>query len=123
MLTTRTILTAGAAAIALAAPSAAGAQNVDLRSPDAVDAGQTPRPAPRIDLRSPDARDAATRAPATAPIAVVPAAAQPSPDDDGFGWGDAGIGAAGMLGVIGIVTGVGVLTIRRRRDDVALPSH
>jgi hypothetical protein len=59
---------------------------------------------------------------ATIAVAAPPVVAQPG-SDDGFAWGDAGIGAAGMLGVIGIVTGVGVLTIRRRRDDVAIPTH
>jgi hypothetical protein len=120
MLTTRSILTAGAATIALAAPPVAGAQSLDLRSPDAVDAGQTPQPAPRADFRSPDAVDAAGSA---SRITYVTPAPVEAGSGDGFAWGDAGIGAAGMLGVIGIVTGAGLLTVRRHRDDVALPTR
>jgi hypothetical protein len=51
-----------------------------------------------------------------APIANPPAAAQPeAPSSEEFRWGDAGIGAAGMLGLIGTAGATAVL-VRRRRE-------
>ncbi len=128
MLRTRTISTIGVALV-LAAPSTAGAQQ-DLRSPDARDAGVVVT-APQ-DMRSPDARDAAA-------VGTVPQdmrspdardAAQPNPPRpvsrtaspatgvaNGFGWADAGIGAAGMLGIVLAVGGIALLTTHQRRRD------
>jgi hypothetical protein len=89
---------------ALAAPSAAGAQ--DLRSPDARDAA-TPQ-----DLRSPDARDVATRAPVGHEPIPAPRIIRVTPDR--FDWGDAGIGAGGTIGLVLIATGGGMALVRRR---------
>jgi hypothetical protein len=122
MRTTREIITAGVAAIALAAPAVAGAQHIDLRSPDARDAAQKSLRPHGIDLRTPDARDAADRI-TSRPLAPPPVRIEQPSSANGFSWGDAGIGAAGMLGVVGVVTGVGLLTVRRRRDGVTLPTH
>ena len=47
-----------------------------------------------------------------APVAAQPPAASP----DGFQWGDAGIGAAAALGLIG-ATGATAVLIRRRREE------
>jgi hypothetical protein len=127
-------ITVGAVALALAVPAAAGAREdngpitrdppvsaapvrTDLRSPDAVEAATNPRQAPGVDLRSPDVQDATTRAPAVAavPAGVTPAAAAST--SSGFEWGDAGIGAAGMLGIVLLAAGLGMLAVRHRHAD------
>jgi hypothetical protein len=105
--TTR-IATTVATVVALSAPSAALAQQ-DLRSPDAKDISSTRTVARSVDLRSPDAQDAAL--PRT--IVVRPAPATP-PLHAGLEWADAGIGAAGMLGLILAGTG-GAVLVRRHR--------
>ena len=91
----------------------------DLRSPDAQDASRNPvatyEPAAQ-DLRSPDAQDAvrnqvATYQPGQLPTSVGQVRAVPS---SGFDWGDAGIGAAGMLALVAL--GIGsLLTVEHRR--------
>jgi hypothetical protein len=92
----------------------------DLRSPDAVDAAQhrglyqldEPKPVSQ-DLRSPDARDAARDLPPVKiPAPVVEIRGEPS---GGFDWGDAGIGAAGMLALFSIAVGSTLLLTGRRR--------
>jgi hypothetical protein len=103
----------------------------DLRSPDTRDSAQAAeaqsyrdlRPLdPRAtqtasqDLRSPDARDAAREVP---PVTV----ATPGVPETtrGFDWGDAGIGAAGMLGLVGILAGsIAAFVAPRRRRRQAL---
>jgi hypothetical protein len=137
MLRSRIIPTIGAVALVLAVPATAAAQ--DLRTPDArggiapPDAGQ--------ELRTPDARsagdagetgrepqaiDARGEAAAAGHDPQSPAAPAAAPDPfqsvgdgpDGFGWGDAGIGAAGTLGIVLALAGIAVLTgpSRRRRQ-------
>jgi hypothetical protein len=84
----------------------------DLRSPDARDAARAVETPSYTDLRSPDARDAGLdRPPVTIPVVDVPG------NTGGFDWSDAGIGAAGMLGLMGIAAGsiLAVLQSRRRR--------
>ena len=129
----RTIITTAALATAVALPAAAHAGQ-DLRSPDARDAAATGAVVVSQDLRSPDTRDAATRPVVEAPRAlqdlrspdVRDAARDIRPvlvvlpslrvtDSDGFHWGDAGIGAAGMLGLLGILAGTAVVSLHRRR--------
>ena len=95
----------------------------DLRSPDAVDAAghrglyetdEAPYTLNR-DYGSPDAVDAARDLPPTqipAPVVEVDA---PS---SGFDWGDAGIGAAGMLALFGIAGGSALLLTGRKRRGV-----
>jgi hypothetical protein len=96
----------------------------DLRSPDARDAAREAAPVsgPSQDLRSPDARDAArdlTRVVVSPPVVEVREA--PS---GGFDWGDAGIGAAGMLGLFSIAAGSALLvTNRRRRGALRTATH
>jgi hypothetical protein len=92
----------------------------DLRSPDARDAGRTPDTSVAQDLRSPDARDAGR--PQTPPADnVVEIREVPN---GGFDWGDAGIGAAGILALLSIAAGLTlVITGRRRRGGSEMPAH
>ncbi len=111
-------------AIALCAAAPAAARTQDLRSPDAIAAGQPKAPQiqdyrtpdavdpvePTADLRAPDNRfGQPTRDPAPARVRIVEV---PS---SGFGWGDAGIGAAGMLAVVMLGAGVGMVGMHHRR--------
>ena len=110
--------TIGLAVAAVAAPTAA-AQQQDLRSPDAVDAALVQRQAQ--DARSPDARDAAQgRGTFTAPRVTVVRVTQPSPSASrGFDWGDAGIGAGGILALVLIGVGAALTVTHRRRGGPA----
>ena len=94
--------------------------NRDYGSPDALDAA--PQPAGRDsyalnrDYGSPDAVDAARDLP---PVQIPVLEARDVPSS-GFDWGDAGIGAAGMLAIFSIAAGSGLLlTGRRRRHGIA----
>ena len=104
---------------ALAAPTAV-AQQQDLRSPDTRDAARTTQT--RQDLRSPDARDAAAgRGTFNAPEVTVVRVPQPaSAADGGIDWGDAGIGAGGLLTVILLAT-AGTFAATRHRRRVHAP--
>ncbi|HEY7453261.1 MAG TPA: hypothetical protein VH683_01765 [Thermoleophilaceae bacterium] len=104
-----------------AAAAAAEAQAYqDLRSPDARDAGRTSHDRPTQDLRSPDARDVG-RSPVEIPTPVVEVREVPA---SGFDWGDAGVGAAGIVALFSIAVG-GVLLLggRRRRRGFHAPAH
>ena len=102
----------------------------DLRSSDAVDAAEhrglnvrEPERGPSVLTRgygSPDAADAARDLP---PVQVPVVAAQPNPSG-GFDWGDAGIGAAGMLGLFGIAGASALmLTGRKRRHGLGVTTQ
>jgi hypothetical protein len=92
----------------------------DLRSPDARDAAQAAKVEVAQDLRSPDARDAALPE-APTPDTVVEIREVPS---SGFDWGDAGIGAAGILALLSIAGGLTLMvTTRRRRHGTEMPAH
>jgi hypothetical protein len=122
-----------AVALAVSFPASAGAQQ-DLRNPDNRDSIPAPatqdlrnpdnrNPEPGStgqDLRSPDAVDADRH---VGIYAVDPVAAAES-SDTGFQWGDAGIGAAAMLGLISLAAGSAMIagTLRRRRRLEA-PAH
>jgi hypothetical protein len=105
---------------ALAAPTA-GAQQ-DLRSPDARDAAlaaEAQRGQPSQDLRSPDARDAADgRGTFNAPEVTVVKVTKESPASGGFDWGDAGIGAGGLLGLVLLGLGGTFMVLHRRQAGV-----
>ena len=78
-----------------------------------------------LDLRSPDARDAALAAAQQrskgAPVARVERAGNLA---DGFDWGDAGIRASGMLGLLAIGGGAFmILGVQRRRRDYRTASQ
>jgi hypothetical protein len=92
----------------------------DLRSPDARDAAQAAKVEVAQDLRSPDARDAGLPE-ASTPDTVVEIREVPS---SGFDWGDAGIGAAGILALLSIAGGlILMVTTRRRRHGTEMPAH
>jgi hypothetical protein len=108
------------AAVQAAKPTPQVAQ--DLRSPDARDAAvQAAKPTPQVaqDLRSPDARDVGRVSP---PVQqpVVEIREVPS---NGFDWGDAGIGAAGILAMLSIAAGFTLLLGTRRRRRGVQPAH
>jgi hypothetical protein len=111
----------GLAIAALAAPSAI-AQEQDLRSPDARDAAaaaESQQGQPAQDLRSPDARDAADgRGTFNAPEVTVVKLPESSPQGGGIDWGDAGIGAGGVLGLVLLATGGTLALVHRRNGAV-----
>jgi hypothetical protein len=104
-------------ATAIAAPVAAAQQ--DLRSADAQDAARSAeiqQGQPRQDLRSPDSRDrAAGRGTFSAPDVTVVKVAEPSSSSTGLDWGDAGLGAGAMLGLILLALGGALAVVHRRR--------
>ena len=126
-----------ALAVTALGASTAVAQPIDLRTPDAIDAG-TPVAQTKKDLRTPDAVDAGTPAttattPGTdlrtpdavdhglgrgtfsAPDVTVVKVVDPPPTA-GFDWSDAGIGAGGLLGLILVGLG-GILVVTHRRHS------
>ena len=127
MLTLKSLGVTTAMALAIAVPATAAAQNQDLRNPDRQfpaaheqmktqdlinadrRASARPRPADQ-DLRNADRR---------APAAVTPAEAPPVTTIqlpvEGFDWGDAGIGAAGGIGVLAMLAGLTLAATHRRR--------
>lgn len=104
------IFVAGLATAALG--GSASAQ--DLRSADARAAARAATPAV-IDMRSPDAR-ATTGVPTFEPSVVAPPQVV-RVSEDGFQWGDAGIGAAATLGLIALCGGLLLLLTNRRREQ------
>ena len=94
----------------------------DLRSPDARDAARPLSivPASQRDLRSPDTRDhIAGRGTFNAPQVTVVRLPQPAPAaDDGIAWGDAGIGAAALLGLLALGS-IAALVHRRHSAGAA----
>ena len=124
-----------ALAVTALGASTAGAQPADFRTPDAIDAG-TPVAQTMQDLRTPDAVDAGTPATTTAgtdlrtpdavdhglgrgtfnaPDVTVVKVVDPLPTT-AFDWGDAGIGAGGLLGLILVGLG-GTLVVSHRRHS------
>jgi hypothetical protein len=133
----------GATLAALALPATAAAAAQDLRSADARERGPAARavddlrsPDSRViqggvsssDLRAPDTRDAADgRGTFNAPDVMVvrlrdSAAAAPVTAEEGIDWGDAGIGAAGLLGLAALSLGGAFTLVHRRRGGPAVSS-
>ena len=113
------VLIAGVAAGALAFPAASPAE-VDLRSPDTRDAANGYAPTLNRSYLSPDAADR-NRGITPADVTVPPAAAVVSVEaDDGFDWGDAGIGAGVLLAVVLLGVG-GVMLVGHRRGSGPTP--
>jgi hypothetical protein len=115
----------GLTVAAVAAPVAVAQQ--DFRSPDAVDASRTALvqrgyDQQAQDSRSPDARDIAQgRGTFTAPsVTVVKVAQPPQATSSGFDWGDAGIGAGGVLALVLIAVGGSLMVTHRRRGGPAI---
>jgi len=120
-------------------PSPAGHAYQDLRSPDARDAALSSETQVAQDLRSPDARDAALaaetqvsqdlRSPDARDAGRVSTPAQPplleirEGPENGFDWGDAGIGAAGILAMVTIAAGLMLLVGARRRRRAVQTAH
>jgi ABC-type transport system substrate-binding protein len=108
-----------AVALALCA-GAPASQAQDLRSPDAAEAGQPKTPAVQ-DYRAPDAVDPFAAAVAgdrsgQPIIGVAPARVRiVEVQSSGFGWGDAGIGAAGMLAIVMLGVGIAMGVAHHRR--------
>jgi hypothetical protein len=107
----------GLALAALAASPVAAQQ--DLRSADARDAAQAAeaRQDQRLqDLRSADARDAAEgRGTFKAPEVTVVKVTEASPARGGLDWGDAGIGAGGLLALILLGLGGALAVVHHRQ--------
>jgi hypothetical protein len=111
----------------IAAPAADEYQ--DLRSPDAADAAahrglyaaEKRSWALNRGYGSPDAVDAARDLPqVNLPTPVVVVKGSPS---GGFDWGDAGIGAAGMIALFGIAGGSALLLTGRKRRQGFRVAH
>ena len=110
----------GLAVAAVAAPVAAAQQ--DLRSPDAADTARIAALRQTQDLRSPDARDtAAGRGTFTAPrVTVVKVTQSPQATGGGCDWGDAGIGAGGVIALVLVGVGGSLMVTHRRRGGPAI---
>ena len=94
----------------------------DLRTPDAVDAGTPAKTTAGIDLRTPDAVDHGLgRGTFSAPDVTVVKVVDPPPTT-GFDWGDAGIGAGGLLGLILVGLGGTLVVSHRRHSQMPLAS-
>jgi hypothetical protein len=107
-------------ALAALAASTASANTVDLRSRPGTSSLAGTTSAPRQDLRSPDTRDYAEgRGTFSAPEVTVVKVAEPAPPGAGIDWGDAGIGAGSMLGLILLALGSGLAVVHRRQSAAA----
>ena len=93
----------------------------DVRSPDAVSARQPKTVEPVVDMRTPDAKDHGEgRGTYSAPDVTVVKVVDPQPAGTGFDWGDAGIGAGGLLGLALIaIGGTAAVAHRRHRPGAA----
>jgi hypothetical protein len=99
-----------ALSLVLAAFAAPALAQQDLRNPDTRDVAK----AGQFDLRNPDTREMA-EAGGAAPEVTVVRVPQPVPAaDTGLDWGDAGIGAGGMLGLV-LLAAAGILAAAHRR--------
>jgi hypothetical protein len=106
------------------------AQAQDLRSPDARDAAEhrgiyaaKPDRGPYVlnrDYGSPDAVDAARDLP---PVQIPAPVVEVRAPSGGFDWGDAGIGAAGMIALFSIAAGSALLLTTRRRQGSQTLAH
>jgi hypothetical protein len=112
-------LAAAVAIVALALPASSAADQ-GLRSPDSTDAGiEAQREQPgNQDLLNPDTRDPA--------VAAQQGGARKTPTppaiahEPGFDWGDAGIGAGSVLGLLLIALSAAFAVVHRRgRGDEA----
>ncbi len=117
-------LTALAPAAALAQPLEPAITTQNLQSPDARDAAQTAQA--RQDLRPPDVVDAADgRGTFNSPRVVVVKVPQPASSEaasaSGVDWGDAGIGAGGLLGLTLIGAGGAFAIVHRKRTTHHAP--
>jgi len=133
----RNILTTAALMAVFAVPASAQTDSApytldrDYGSPDAADAARdlplapvapfaNPGPYPDSErnlVESPEVQQMQQRV--SGQISAIPPVVQVSAPSGGFDWGDAGIGAAGMLALFSIAAGSALmLTGRRRRRGV-----
>ena len=126
MLRKHRFTTVAALAIALGAASPSAAQQQDLRAPDqqaAAGRGQDLRaPDQQVaaergqDLRAPDSRFGQPTGETIVPVSTPTRVRIVEVPSSGFEWGDAGIGAAGMLAVVALGAGAGMAGAQRRRS-------
>jgi hypothetical protein len=137
MLRKHRFTTAAALTIALGAASPAAAQPQDLRAPDTQDAATAAQctsgsracskeqalggPAP--DMRAPDNRFGQPTGQTVVPVQMPTRVRVVEVPSSGFQWGDAGIGAAGMLAVVALGAGVGMAGAHRRRSRRVAAAH
>ena len=128
MLTFKRFAVTTALAMSIAVPGQAAAQsqdlrNADRRAPEAPGPTQDLRnadrrapeaPGPVQDLRNPDRRTPGAGEDHIVPV-EVPATTTIELPADGFDWGDAGIGAAGGIAVLAMLTGLAMAATHRRR--------
>jgi hypothetical protein len=122
MLTTRRVRRT-TIAVALAGALLAPAASADPHFLD--NRGAAPTVEARQDLRSPDTRDAAMgRGTWNAPDVTVVRLREPAPAAErGLDWGDAGIGAGTVFGVIAVgLAGAVAVVHRRRRGPQTAPA-
>jgi hypothetical protein len=105
------------------AGTTSSAPRQDLRSADARDAARSAdarQGQPQQELRSPDTRDLAEgRGTFSAPEVTVVKVTEPAPPGAGIDWGDAGIGAGTMLGLILLALGSSLAVVHRRQSAAA----
>ena len=116
----RTTLAALAALALVATATTASARPMDLDSQGSlVPAGQ---PVPAGVYSRPDKSMIALRSPSSAANAakttVPQAAVRIQTSQTRFDWGDAGIGAAGGIGIAMLAAGGGLVAVRVRRDHL-----
>lgn len=110
--TTAIVFALGIATASAAAASDSGTTPAVLPNPDQQQVTEQPRPAPRHPAANPTVGpNPDQQYPANTTPAVI---VRTSAAKNGFDWGDAGIGAAGALGLAAIGL-AGALTITQRR--------
>ena len=116
----RTTLAALVALALVATATPASARPIDLNGQGSfLPAG---KPVPAAVYSRPDKSMIALSSPSSADIAakatVPQAAVRIQTPQTGFDWGDAGIGAAGGIGITMLAAGGGLLAVRMRRDHL-----
>ena len=106
-------LAAAIAVVALAVPATSAAQSIDRNSYDAQTEVVGAQPGSYLDTGSPDRFDSSRTGPALTPVAAS------SADPSGFDWGDAGIGAAGVVGLLMITASIMFGVVHRRSRSTA----
>lgn len=108
--------TLGLALVAIAAPTAFGQQ--DLRNPDTRDMAAEQA---YFDFRNPDTRDVADHGGESPKVTVVEIPVASPSGEGGLDWGDAGIGAGAMLGLVLLAAG-GALAVTHRKGPRDRPA-
>jgi hypothetical protein len=108
-------------AVSAGTPSGVQYTPGDVRSPDARSAAPVTKVTPINDLRSPDVRDhAAGRGTFSAPDVTVVKVSDPAPVATGFDWGDATIGAGGLLGLALLAAGGALFITHHRHSNLRI---